>query len=67
MSTKNGIPSARIIASGRGECQPVSSNETADGRAMNRRTEIVLSPKLDKLWKLTEAEPDQVVSSADSK
>ena len=39
----------RITASGRGETTPVSDNSTAEGRAKNRRTEIILSPKLDKI------------------
>lgn len=50
----NGIDPDRIIAGGRGEHKPIASNETADGRKLNRRTEIVLAPKLDKLWELTE-------------
>jgi len=54
--TENGIPPQRIIASGRGQFHPVATNETAEGRQTNRRTEIVLAPKLDKLWKLTEEE-----------
>jgi len=52
----NGIPAQRIIASGRAQYHPLAENETAEGRQMNRRTEIVLAPKLDKLWKLTETE-----------
>lgn len=39
----------RITASGRGETQPVADNNTADGRAQNRRTEIILTPRLDKI------------------
>lgn len=54
--TENGIPSQRIIASGRAFYHPVAENESAEGRQTNRRTEIVLAPKLDKLWKLAEAE-----------
>lgn len=42
----------RITASGKGEFNPVASNETTEGRAKNRRTEIVLSPKLDELFKI---------------
>jgi chemotaxis protein MotB len=53
---ENGIPPQRIIASGRGKFHPVAGNETSEGRQANRRTEIVLAPKLDKLWKLTEGE-----------
>ncbi len=51
-----GVSEKRIIASGRGEYKPIASNENAEGKQLNRRTEIVLSPKLDKLWKLTEEE-----------
>lgn len=41
-----------IIASGRGEFYPVKSNETAEGKASNRRTEIILSPNLNELFNL---------------
>lgn len=51
---KDGIDPARIIAAGRSKFLPVASNSTTTGRQDNRRTEIVLQPKLDKLWKLTE-------------
>jgi chemotaxis protein MotB len=60
----NGISANRIIASGRSKFHPVASNETANGRQQNRRTEIVLAPKLDKLWKLTEQED---IPTAESK
>jgi chemotaxis protein MotB len=40
----------QIIPSGRSQYFPVDDNATADGRAKNRRTEIILSPKLDKLF-----------------
>ena len=42
----------RLTAAGRSEFQPRANNETVEGRAKNRRTEIVLSPKLDELYKL---------------
>lgn len=58
----NGIEAERIIASGRGEYHPIASNETAEGRQTNRRTEVVLAPKLDKLWELTEEEELQQTS-----
>jgi chemotaxis protein MotB len=41
----------RMIASGRGEFFPKATNSTAEGRALNRRTEIILTPKLDLLYK----------------
>ncbi|HEY9123580.1 MAG TPA: OmpA family protein [Bacteroidales bacterium] len=45
----------RLTASGRGEFSPVGSNKTAEGRAQNRRTEIILTPKLDELFKILES------------
>jgi chemotaxis protein MotB len=46
------IAPTRMTASGKGEYFPKADNETAEGRAKNRRTEIILSPKLDELMKL---------------
>jgi chemotaxis protein MotB len=47
----------RIVASGHSQYDPVQTNSTADGRALNRRTEIILSPKLDELYRLIESSP----------
>jgi chemotaxis protein MotB len=46
------IVPTRLTASGRGEFSPKATNSTAEGRAANRRTEIILSPKLDEIMKL---------------
>jgi len=46
------IEPTRLTASGKGEFSPRASNETLDGRALNRRTEIILSPKLDEIMQL---------------
>lgn len=46
------INPSRIIAAGRGESLPVVAEKTADARAKNRRTEIILTPKLDELMQL---------------
>lgn len=53
---ENGISPGRIIAAGRGEFHPLVANDSPEGKQANRRTEIVLSPRLDKLWELTEHE-----------
>ncbi|MCB0638841.1 MAG: OmpA family protein, partial [Lewinella sp.] len=50
--TANGVAPERIIASGRGEFFPVASNNTSAGKAQNRRTEIILTPRLDVLYDL---------------
>ncbi|MGM0648351.1 MAG: OmpA family protein [Bacteroidota bacterium] len=48
------IDESRLIAAGRSKYVPIESNETAEGRAKNRRTEIILTPKLDELFKIIE-------------
>lgn len=40
----SGVPSARVTAFGRGEDQPIASNLTPEGRAQNRRVEIIIRP-----------------------
>ena len=47
-----GFDSNRITASGKGKFHPVKTNETAAGRAANRRTEVILSPDLKELFTL---------------
>ncbi len=46
------IEAVRLTASGRGEFSPKADNATPEGRAKNRRTEIILSPKLDLIMEL---------------
>jgi outer membrane protein OmpA-like peptidoglycan-associated protein len=41
-----GVASARITARGHGESNPIAGNDSADGRAINRRVEIILSTGL---------------------
>jgi chemotaxis protein MotB len=52
--TENGAVPERVTAAGRGEFSPKASNETAEGRQKNRRTEIILTPKLDELFQILE-------------
>ena len=46
------VDPVRVIASGHSYFDPIESNTTPEGRAKNRRTEIILSPKLDEMYKL---------------
>ncbi len=46
------VDAHRVTSSGRGEFYPIASNSTTEGRARNRRTEIILSPNLNELFKL---------------
>jgi len=49
----------RVIASGHSQFDPVQTNSTPEGRALNRRTDIILSPKLDELYRLLQT-PDNM-------
>ncbi|HVM87346.1 MAG TPA: OmpA family protein [Puia sp.] len=49
-----GIPAAHMTASGRSEYVPVTTNDSPEGRAANRRTRIVILPQLDQFFKLLE-------------
>ena len=53
------VDPTRVIASGHAWYDPVDTNSTPEGRARNRRTEIILSPKLDELYKLLEQNQQQ--------
>lgn len=54
MHTKFGVEPERMTAGGRSEYIPKATNETTEGRALNRRTEIVILPKLDQFFELLE-------------
>lgn len=53
---KSKIDAQRLTAAGRADFVPIATNDTKEGRAKNRRTEIILTPKLDELMKLLETE-----------
>jgi chemotaxis protein MotB len=55
LKNKEIIPS-RITASGRSEYLPVEDDDTKEARAKNRRTEIILTPKLDELFKIIDSQ-----------
>jgi chemotaxis protein MotB len=54
ITSNSGITPSRITAAGRSEYVPVSDNSSKEGKAKNRRTEIILSPNLDELLKVIE-------------
>lgn len=52
-----GVDPKRLTAAGRGEYNPIASNATAEGKARNRRTQIIITPKLDQFMELIEQAP----------
>jgi chemotaxis protein MotB len=54
LTQDNKVDPKRVTAAGRGQYVPIASNDTPEGRARNRRTEIILSPKLDELYQMLE-------------
>jgi chemotaxis protein MotB len=58
LQSKFGVDPNKIIAAGRGEYNTLTSNSTAEGRSINRRTRIILMPKLDQFYDLLN--PDNV-------
>ena len=54
LQNKYGLEPTKIAAAGRGEYLPVATNDTEEGRALNRRTRIIILPQLDQFFKLLE-------------
>jgi len=57
LQTQFGVDPARITAGGRSEYNPKTTNASVSGRAENRRTEIIIMPKLDEFMKLMDIAP----------
>lgn len=53
-----GVEPKRLTAGGRGEFNPVTSNDTEVGKQRNRRTQIIITPKLDQFMDLIDKAPD---------
>lgn len=53
-----GVDPKRLTAGGRGEYNPLSDNTTETGKARNRRTQIIITPKLDQFMDLIDKAPD---------
>jgi len=52
------VAPSRLIAAGRSEYVPLATNDTADGRSTNRRTRIVILPKLEEFFDILEQKPE---------
>lgn len=57
LQKKYGVAPERMTAGGRSEYVSKATNATADGKSLNRRTEIVILPKLDQFFQLLEQQP----------
>ncbi len=57
LQNEYGIAPNRLIASGRSEFTPLEANDTPQGRARNRRTKIIILPKLDQFFDILEQKP----------
>ena len=58
LQTKFGVNPSRLLAAGRGEYNPIADNSTDTGRQRNRRTEIIITPKLDQFLDLIDQAPE---------
>ena len=59
LQTKYGVDPKRLTAGGRGEYNPLQSNETELGKQRNRRTQIIITPKLDEFMDLIGQAPEE--------
>lgn len=59
LQNQYGVDPKRLSAAGRGEYNPVASNNTAVGKQRNRRTQIIITPKLDQFMDLIDEAPEQ--------
>lgn len=53
-----GVDPKRLTAGGRGEYNPVAANDSAAGKVKNRRTQIIITPKLDQFMELIGKAPE---------
>ena len=59
LQTQYGVDPKRLTAGGRGEYNPVTTNDTAVGKQRNRRTQIIITPKLDQFMDLIDHAPEE--------
>lgn len=58
LQNQYGVDPKRLTAGGRGEYNPITSNDTAVGKQRNRRTQIIITPKLDQFMDLIDKAPE---------
>ena len=58
LQNQYGVDPKRLTAAGRGEYNPIADNTTAVGRQRNRRTQIIITPKLDQFMDLIDQAPE---------
>ncbi|MBD5210630.1 MAG: OmpA family protein [Bacteroidales bacterium] len=58
LQDKFDVDPSRLTAGGRGEYNPVATNSTPEGRQLNRRTQIIITPNLDQFMDLIDKAPD---------
>jgi chemotaxis protein MotB len=58
LQNRYGVDPKRLTAGSRGEYNPVATNDTNEGRQRNRRTQIIITPKLDEFMELIGQAPD---------
>lgn len=66
LQNEYGVDPKRLTAAGRGEYNPIASNDTPLGKQRNRRTQIIITPKLDQFMDLIEQAPETTEESSDS-
>ncbi len=59
LQTKYGVDPKRLTAGGRGEYNPIEANDSALGKQRNRRTQIIITPKLDEFMELIGQAPEE--------
>lgn len=63
LQNKFGVDPQRLTAGGRGEYNPIATNATPEGRQLNRRTQIIITPSLDQFMDLIDKAPDTDTST----
>ena len=58
LQNQYGVNPKRLTAGGRGEYNPIAENTSETGKAKNRRTQIIITPKLDEFMELIDQAPE---------